>query len=95
MRVKNKPWNTEKVDFYDDFLENVLNTPWEKEIYYRQLPVATVVHNQHTELQQTVLLQTKIKRALMPYVNKYAPVGSPRRNKLTKYYYKVRRSILG
>lgn len=92
---ENKPWNTEKVDFYDDFLENVLNTPWEKEIYYRQLPVATVVPNQHTELQQTVLLQTKIKRALMPYVNKYAPVGSPRRNKLTKYYYKVRRSILG
>jgi lipopolysaccharide biosynthesis glycosyltransferase len=43
---ENKPWNTEKVDFYDDFLENVLNTPWEKEIYYRQLPVATVVHNQ-------------------------------------------------
>ena len=27
---ENKPWNTEKVDFYDDFLENVLNTPWEK-----------------------------------------------------------------
>ncbi|EHS3220521.1 glycosyltransferase family 8 protein, partial [Escherichia coli] len=92
---ENKPWNTEKVDFYDDFLENVLSTPWEKEIYYRQLPVATVVPNQHTELQQTVLLQTKIKRALMPYVNKYAPVGSPRRNKLIKYYYKVRRSILG
>jgi hypothetical protein len=66
-----------------------------KRNYYRQLPVATVGHNQHTELQQTVLLQTKIKRTLMPYVNKYAPVGSPRRNKLIKYYYKVRRTILG
>ncbi|CDL60796.1 Glycosyltransferase [Klebsiella pneumoniae IS39] len=30
---ENKPWNTEKVDFYDDFIENIVNTPWEMEIY--------------------------------------------------------------
>jgi lipopolysaccharide biosynthesis glycosyltransferase len=92
---ENKPWNTDKVDFYDDFFENIAHTPWEQEVYYRQLPVTSVMHSHGAETQPAVLMQTKIKRALMPYVNKYAPVGSPRRNTLTKYYYKVRRSILG
>ncbi|CDL13004.1 Glycosyltransferase [Klebsiella pneumoniae IS46] len=41
------------------------------------------------------MFQTKIKNVLMPYVNKYAPIGTPRRNMMTKYYYKVRRAILG
>lgn len=92
---ENKPWNTSKVDFYDDFMVNIQNTPWEKEVLYRQIPVInsnlSVVHPENNK----ILLQTKIKRALMPYVNKYAPIGSARRNKLTKYYYKFRRVILG
>lgn len=92
---ENKPWNTDKVDFYDDFLENVINTPWEKETYFRQLSPVNSSSPAQTAGQTPVLLQTKIKKALMPFLNKYAPVGSPRRNTITKYYYKVRRSILG
>ncbi|MBA7934699.1 DUF4422 domain-containing protein [Klebsiella sp. RHBSTW-00215] len=92
---ENKPWNTDKVDFYDDFFENVINTPWEKEVYFRQLPVMHSPSISSIPAQQQILFQTKIKRVLMPYLNKYAPIGSPRRNTITKYYYKVRRSILG
>jgi lipopolysaccharide biosynthesis glycosyltransferase len=92
---ENKPWNTDKVDFYDDFLENVINTPWEKEAYFRQLSLINSSNPAHNAGQTPVLLQTRIKKALMPFLNKYAPVGSPRRNTITKYYYKVRRSILG
>ncbi|MEX7753445.1 hypothetical protein AB7C09_16930 [Klebsiella pneumoniae] len=29
------------------------------------------------------------------FLNKYAPIGTSRRNMMTKYYYKVRRAILG
>ncbi|HBT0026865.1 TPA: DUF4422 domain-containing protein [Klebsiella pneumoniae] len=92
---ENKPWNTEKVDFYDDFIENIANTPWEMEIYKRQMSLAASIGLTHSEPQQQILFQTKIKNVLMPYVNKYAPIGTPRRNMMTKYYYKVRRAILG
>ncbi|VAS28434.1 UDP-galactopyranose mutase [Klebsiella pneumoniae] len=92
---ENKPWNTEKVDFYDDFIENIANTPWEMEIYKRQMSLAASIGLTHSEPQQQILFQTKIKNVLMPYVNKYAPIGTSRRNMMTKYYYKVRRAILG
>lgn len=92
---ENKPWNTEKVDFYDDFIENIANTPWEMEIYKRQMSLAASIGLTHSEPQQQILFQTKIKNLLMPYVNKYAPIGTPRRNMMTNYYYKVRRAILG
>ncbi|MGF7448298.1 hypothetical protein V7P28_33875, partial [Klebsiella michiganensis] len=62
---------------------------------FRQLSPLNSSSPAQTAGQTPVLLQTKIKKALMPFLNKYAPVGSPRRNTITKYYYKVRRSILG
>jgi len=42
-----------------------------------------------------LLFQTKIKRRLMPLVNKYAPKGSKRRNLIARCYYKIRRTVLG
>jgi len=44
---------------------------------------------------QQVLLQTRIKRKIMPYFNKFAPVGSKRRQMIARNYYKIRRVILG
>ncbi|HBT9772198.1 TPA: hypothetical protein MCN77_002202 [Klebsiella pneumoniae] len=61
----------------------------------RQMSLAASIGLTHSEPQQQILFQTKIKNVLMPYVNKYAPIGTPRRNMMTKYYYKVRRAILG
>ncbi|CAH5864275.1 DUF4422 domain-containing protein [Klebsiella aerogenes] len=92
---ENKPWNTDRVDFYDDFLENIINTPWEKEVYSRQLSIINLSSPAQAVSQPPILFQTKVKKMLMPYLNKYAPVGSPRRNIITKYYYKFRRTILG
>ncbi|MRS15078.1 DUF4422 domain-containing protein [Enterobacteriaceae bacterium RIT691] len=92
---ENKPWNTAKVDFYDDFMINLKNTPWEFEVCYRLLPDSLTSGRAGQREINKELLPTKIKRALMPFVNKFAPVGSARRNKLVKYYYKIRRSIHG
>jgi len=90
---ENKPWDAPHVDFFDNFMSYINATPWQKEVYDRlnknSMPVQTVfVH-------QEVLLQTKIKRKLMPYLNKYAPVGSKRRQLIARNYYRVRRVILG
>ncbi|WP_283602883.1 DUF4422 domain-containing protein [Serratia proteamaculans] len=93
---ENKPWNMRHVDFFDNYHKNIVNTPWAFEAYERLVgtavsrdPTAKLINN------TPVLLQTKLKRALMPIVNKWAPTGSSRRNLMTKYYYKVRRVILG
>jgi hypothetical protein len=42
-----------------------------------------------------ILFQTKVKRKLMPYLNRFAPIGSKRRQLIAKSYYKIRRVILG
>ncbi|MDR8562043.1 hypothetical protein XC74_00115 [Klebsiella pneumoniae] len=80
---------------YQELVRTFLNTPWEMEIYKRQMSLAASIGLTHSEPQQQILFQTKIKNVLMPYVNKYAPIGTSRRNMMTKYYYKVRRAILG
>jgi len=90
---ENKPWDTPHVDFFDNFISYVNNTPWQKEVYDRLnrtfSSVPADVNN------NKVLFQTKIKRKLMPYLNKYAPVGSKRRQLIARNYYRVRRVILG
>ncbi|MBJ3817089.1 DUF4422 domain-containing protein [Shimwellia pseudoproteus] len=93
---ENKPWNTEKVDFFDDFMENIAGTAWEHIVMNRLQSGALGLSNgAATAAKNKVLLQTKVKNRLKPYLNKYAPIGSPRRNLITKYYYKLRRMILG
>ncbi|SPZ56908.1 General stress protein A [Serratia quinivorans] len=93
---ENKPWNTRHVDFFDNYHKNIVNTPWALEAYERLIG-ASVSHAPAAQLVNNtpVLLQTKLKRALMPTFNKWAPKGTSRRNFMTKYYYKVRRVILG
>lgn len=88
-----KPWDNPQVDFFDNFVKNVMNTPWQKDLYQRLAGTSTERHVVHSVA--PVLLQTKIKRRLMPMVNRMAPLGSRRRQNLTKYYYKIRRVILG
>ncbi|WP_426508604.1 DUF4422 domain-containing protein [Serratia proteamaculans] len=93
---ENKPWNTRHVDFFDNYHKNIVNTPWALEAYERLIGTAASRNpTAHLVTNTPVLLQTKLKRALMPILNKWAPAGSSRRNLMTKYYYKVRRVILG
>ncbi|WP_213991140.1 DUF4422 domain-containing protein [Sodalis sp. dw_96] len=89
-----KPWNNPQVDFYDNFAKYIANTPWQEELYEHLLgrPISTVMSG---IIMPPVHLQTKIKRRLMPWVNRCAPVGSARRQLWAKYYYKVRRMVRG
>ena len=90
---ENKPWDTPHVDFFDNFISYVNNTPWQKEVYER-----LTISSGRTGIKDSnknVLLQTKIKRKLMPFLNKFAPVGSKRRQLMARNYYRVRRLILG
>ncbi|MBK4771770.1 MAG: DUF4422 domain-containing protein [Pantoea sp. Morm] len=89
---ENKPWDTPAVDFFDNFISYINNTPWQKEVYERL--------NKHSQpivvnKEETILFQTKIKRRLMPWLNKFAPIGSSRRQLIAKNYYRIRRVILG
>ncbi len=45
-----------KSRFYDDFIENIANTPWEMEIYKRQMSLAASIGLTHSEPQQTNLV---------------------------------------
>ncbi|WMW62937.1 DUF4422 domain-containing protein [Serratia marcescens] len=92
---ENKPWNTRHVDFFDNYHKNIVQTPWALEAYERLIAPAGASRLGQKVEQKQELLQTKIKRALMPVVNTLAPKGSSRRNLMTKYYYKVRRAIIG
>ncbi|AFJ46551.1 DUF4422 domain-containing protein [Shimwellia blattae] len=94
---ENKPWNTDKVDFFDDFMENITGTPWERIVYGRILTEQLGITSDRATrpVKNRVLLQTRIKNQLRLLVNKYAPVGTSRRNLITKCYYKVRRAISG
>lgn len=92
---ENKPWNTTSVDFFENFMKYISNTPWQRDIYLRLNPVVPVTVSTAEVHQAPILLQTKIKRCLMPYLNRIAPQGTIRRNLLAKYYYKARRVILG
>ena len=94
---ENKPWNTNTVDFYDNFEKYLSGTPWQRELYLRLAggAVSELQANGRAPGKNGVLLQTRIKRKLMPLLNRYAPAGSPRRNFLIKYYYAIRRRILG
>ncbi|WP_410055597.1 DUF4422 domain-containing protein [Pantoea sp.] len=90
---ENKPWDTPHVDFFDNFISYVNNTPWQKEVYER-----LTISSGRTGIKDSnknVLLQTKVKRKLMPFLNKFAPVGSKRRQLMARNYYRVRRLILG
>lgn len=91
---ENKPWNTANVDFFDNFLKNVHNTPWEKDVYERLLSHGKISSDPAMPM-PNVLLQTKIKRKLMPHFNRFAPIGSTRRSSISKLYYKIRRIVLG
>ncbi|EMB7754018.1 DUF4422 domain-containing protein [Serratia marcescens] len=93
---ENKPWNTRHVDFFDNYHKNVVETPWALEAYERLVGASICSRTvPQVESAPVVLFQTKVKRALMPMVNKMAPKGTSRRNFMTKYYYKVRRAIIG
>ena len=91
---ENKPWSTDKVDYYDNFIKFVQGTPWEKEVY-EKLSVGKNTLSTVTPPPAQVLLQTKIKRKIMPYFDKIAPRGSKRRSDIAFVYYKIRRVILG
>lgn len=91
---ENKPWDTDSVDFYDNFMKNIYGTPWEREIYERlsrnRTTASAAINVVHIEL-----FRTKVKRKLMPYINIVAPRMTKRRAFLVKMYYKIRRVILG
>ncbi len=90
---ENKPWNTDKVDYYDNFIKVVQGTPWEKEVYEK---LSAHLHTNFSVVQThtPVLFQTKVKRRLMPYFERFAPRGSKRRSDIAHVYYKIRRAIL-
>ncbi len=94
---ENKPWNNSKVDFYDNFEKYLSGTPWQRELYFRLAGIAA--QQSQGDAVSTgdniLLFRTRIKRKLMPLLNRYAPVGSSQRNFLIKYYYAIRRRILG
>ncbi|UMX66240.1 hypothetical protein MJ560_19020 [Klebsiella pneumoniae] len=53
--------------------------------YKRQMSLAASIGLTHSEPQQQILFQFKIKNVLMPYVgNINAPIGTSRRNMMTK-----------
>ena len=89
---ENKPWNTKDVDYFDNFESYLNSTPWSSELTQRLYP--RVINNVYNA-QEKILFQTKIKRKIMPLVDRYAPTGSAQRNFLIKYYYKFRRKIIG
>ncbi|MCG7388499.1 DUF4422 domain-containing protein [Pantoea sp. ACRSB] len=89
---ENKPWDTPHVDFFDNFISYINNTPWQKEVYDRLNGTSAQAQPGNND---KIFFQTKIKRKLMPYLNKYAPVGSKRRQLIARNYYRVRRMILG
>lgn len=90
---ENKPWDAPHVDFFDNFMSYINGTPWQKEVYDRLNKTGYSSHS--ATVNQHVLFQTKIKRKIMPYLNKFAPVGSKRRQIIARNYYKIRRIILG
>jgi len=90
---ENKPWDAPHVDFFDNFMSYIDGTPWQQEVINRLYGKANVIANNKGSNQ--MLFQTKVKRKFMPYLNRYAPVGSKRRQHIAKTYYKIRRMILG
>jgi lipopolysaccharide biosynthesis glycosyltransferase len=88
-----KPWNNSRVDFFDNFSNYVLDTPWRGD--FLDCLHGRVDSNDNLPSTESVKLQSKIKRWLMPMVNCLAPRGSSRRQVLGKTYYKIRRLLLG
>jgi len=91
---ENKPWNTRHVDYFDNFEKYLNATPWQNVLIERLSPMPSA-QAQQAPVAEKVLFQTKVKRKLMPLVNRYAPTGSRQRNTMIKYYYRLRRKILG
>ncbi|WP_029686645.1 DUF4422 domain-containing protein [Tatumella saanichensis] len=91
---ENKPWNTRHVDYFDNFEKYLNATPWQNVLIERLSPMPTA-QAQQAPVAEKVLFQTKVKRKLMPLVDRYAPTGSRQRNTMIKYYYRLRRKILG
>lgn len=92
---ENKPWKTDKVDYYDNFIKNIQGTPWELEVYSKLVQLSTPTVSSPEGTIKTELLQTKIKKKLLPYLDRVAPRGSQRRSDIARIYYKIRRNILG
>ncbi|WP_455844820.1 DUF4422 domain-containing protein [Pantoea agglomerans] len=90
---ENKPWDVSHVDFFDNFMFYIIDTPWQKEFFDRLNGKATQPGDIVSG--DKILLQTKLKRKLMPFINKFAPVGSKRRQMIARNYYRIRRVILG
>jgi lipopolysaccharide biosynthesis glycosyltransferase len=88
-----KPWINPQIDFFDNFANYVFDTPWQRE-FQERLHEGNDSGDRAFPV-QPVLLQTKIKRRLMPLVNLLAPRGSFRRQVLGKTFYKIRRLLLG
>lgn len=91
---ENKPWKTDQVDFYDNFIKNIQGTPWQKEVY-ECLIVKTNRQNCSSKSDLPALLKTKTKNKLMYCLNKFAPRGTKRRHYIVRVYYKIRRTFLG
>jgi lipopolysaccharide biosynthesis glycosyltransferase len=87
-----KPWNTNQVDYFDNFNRYITHTPWAAELIER---LNGIDYSKVSVVENKTLLQTKLKRKLMPLVNNFAPVGTHRRRVMVLYYYKIRRAILG
>lgn len=88
---ENKPWDTTRVDFSDNFNFYVNGTPWQRELFDRLKGMPKY----KDENKNKAALQTRIKRKVMPFLNKWAPIGSKRRQFLSRNYYKFRKLILG
>ncbi|MCT6588740.1 DUF4422 domain-containing protein [Pantoea dispersa] len=90
---ENKPWDTTSVDFSENFISYISDTPWNKELFDRLNGIKYSLSSNSDN--KKVLFQTKVKRKVMPYLNKFAPVGSKRRQMIARNYYKFRKIILG
>jgi len=93
---ENKPWNTRKVDFFDEFIVNIKGTPWESECYSK----LSADDMQRSKLRKSASSKKNsvavfCKNTLRALVNRYAPIGTQRRNVLIRYYYKFKRAIFG
>lgn len=87
---ENKPWNTREVDFFDDFIANVNGTPWESECYSQLFRNDLGNSKAQKTSTRKYNMSSQLFKFIKTIVNKYAPIGTARRNVLVKLYYKVK-----
>ena len=80
---ENKPLGCSHVDFFDNFMSYIDGTPWQQEVVNRLYAAVNVIAN-NTGSATKYYSKQKVKRKLMPYLNRYAPVGSKRRQHIAK-----------